>query len=148
MIQAHADAILDALRADADLIVYPVANGQPGSGTGVVPPGAEPPYVAVHITYSPALGPDPVAPTLDGRSTRGVARAFCHCVGHDDIAARAVAQRVAAALLDVKLTIAGRTCFPARYDSGTPPTPDESTGTAVISITDVYRLESVPGPTP
>lgn len=148
MIQAHADAILDLLRDDTDLTVFPVADGEPGSGTSIVPAGSLPPYVSVHITVGRALGPDPAAPTLDMRSGRVVARAYCHCVGTNDIGSRAVAQRVSAALLDVRVSIDGRSCYPIRFDSDVPPRDDESTGRLVSDLTVVYRLESVPGPTP
>lgn len=148
MIQAHADAFLTPLRADTGLVVYPVANAAPGSGTSTIPDGAAPPYVSVHVTFGRGLGPDPVNPTLDMRSGRALARAYCHCVGGDDIAARAVAQRVQAALLDVRPTIAGRTCYPIRFDAFEPPRPDESTGQLISDLVVVYRLESVPGPTP
>lgn len=146
MIQEHADALIGPLRAYPGLVVYPVANGQPGSGGYNVPPGAEPPYVSVHISFGRRLGPDPDSPTLDMRSGRIVAHAFCHCVGDDDIAARAVAQQVDAALIDVRPVIAGRTCYPVRFDSAAPPLQSGGTGRQVSELTVVYRLESVPGP--
>lgn len=138
-LQDHADAVLALLRGDAQLTVYPVADGEPGSGTGLVPAGATPPYVAVHITADRPLGE-----TLDMRSSRMVVRAYCHCVGDNLTAARAVADRVATRLLDVKPAIAGRSCFPIRHDASQPVRPDESTGRLVVDLVDVYRLESLP----
>lgn len=143
-IQAHADAILALLRADALLTVYPVESGQPGSADGVVPDGAQPPYVAVHLYVERPLGDGSTGEGLDGATARAVVRAYCHCVGANEIAARAVAQRVAAVLLDVRPAVTGRVVWPIRYDSGQPARSEESTGTLVSELTDVYRLESVP----
>jgi hypothetical protein len=132
-VQAHADAILALLRADASLTVYPDASGK-------IPAGAAPPYVRVYMHVERPLGP-----TMDMVSSRVVARAICHSVGANDIAARAVAQRVAARLLDVRPVIAGRTAWPIRHEQNQPPARDESTGTVVIDQVDVYRLETLPG---
>lgn len=134
----HAVAILAALRAVPGLTVYPPANGQPG--TEMVPAGAAPPYVVAYIQVTYDLGP-----TIDLRSTRAVARATCHSVGLTDTAARVVAGRVRAALLDLVPTIAGRRPWPIRYDDGRPPRNDTSTGRLVVDQVDVYRLESLPG---
>lgn len=139
MIQDHANAFLALLRADSQLTVYPEVEPDPDSDE-VVPAGALPPYVAVHIHMQRDVGP-----TLDMRSSRAVMRAYCHCVGGNDIAARAVAQRVAAAVLDVRPNVAGRNTFPIRHDQSVPPRPDKTTGALIVDQTDVYRLESVPG---
>jgi hypothetical protein len=148
VIQDHAGALIGLLRVASHLVVFPVEDGADGSGSANVPHRTAPPYVSVHVTFGRALGPDPVNPTLDMRSGRATARAYCHCVGRDDVGARAVAQLVEAALLDVRPTIAGRTCFPIRFESAEPPRSDESTGLLVANLTVVYRLDSVPGPTP
>ena len=132
MIQAHADAILALLRADPDLTVH----------DGHVPDGSEPPYVLVYVADA-----DPEqsnSHSLTAESTRHVTWAYCHCVGANQIAARAVAQRVRAALLDVTPTIPGRACWPIRREDGQPAQRDESTGVVVVDLVDVYRLESVP----
>lgn len=144
MIQAHADAVLGLLRADPQLTVYPAASGQPGSADGVVPLGATPPYVAVHLHVERPLGDGSGGEALDGLTSRAVCWIYLHCVGQDDIGARAVAQRAAALLLDKRPEITGRTAFPIRFDSGQPPRQDETTGSLVTELTDVYRLESVP----
>lgn len=144
MIQAHADAILGLLRADAGLTVYPVASGAAGSADGIVPLDATPPYVAVHLHMERPLGDGSGGEPLNGATTRAVMRAYCHCVGANDIAARAVSQRVATVLLDARPVVAGRKIFPIRYDFGQPARNDESTGSLVSELTDVYRLESVP----
>lgn len=146
--QDHANAVFGLLRADTGpppLVVYPAESGQPGSADGTVPDGAEPPYVAVHIHRErPYEGNGAAGDGLNGATQRVVLYAYCHCVGADEIGARAVAQRVEAALLDARPTVAGRTVHPIRYDSGQPPRSDESTGTLVSELTDVYRLETLP----
>jgi len=137
-LQDDADAVLALLRAIDGLTVYPAAGG----GATVVPTGAQPPYVSVHLVADRPLGG-----RLTHRSSRMRTRIYCHCVGADDIAARAVSDLVAGALLDVRPDIAGRACAPIRSEPGRDPRPDESTGESVVTITDVYRLESDPGST-
>lgn len=132
MIQAHADAILGLLRADPDLTVH----------DGHVPDGSEPPYVLVYVADADPEQSESASLTTE--SERHVTWAYCHCVGANQIAARAVAQRVRAALLDVTPTIPGRSCWPIRREEGQPAQRDESTGQVVVDLVDVYRLESVP----
>lgn len=135
-IQAHADAVLGLLRAVVGLTVYP----EPDS-IAQVPDGAEPPYVSVYVTTRYDLGP-----SLAAASSRAVTTVTAHCVGGNAIAARAVAQMVSGALLDVKPTIAGRSCYPIRQDPvDGPPRPDESTGHPVMDLIQQYRLETLPG---
>jgi hypothetical protein len=132
----HAAAVLALLRDSPDLTVYPAAGG----GIETVPTGAAPPYVAVHFTAARPLGG-----RLDHRSTRIVVRIYAHCVGATDIAARHVSDLVANVLLDIRPVIDGRTCYPIRHESSREPRDDESTGTLVATLTEVYRLESTPG---
>jgi hypothetical protein len=137
-LQDHADAFIELLRAQAALTLYPAASG----GTTTVPNGAPRPYVTVHFDADRPLGG-----RLTHRSTRLRMRAYVHCVGDDDIAARAVSDLVAGALLDVVPTIPGRVTFPIRSEvgGGREPRANESTGETVVTITDTYRLESLPG---
>jgi len=137
-LQDHADAVLALLRAQPDLTVYPPEGGGPNT----VPNGALPPYVSVHIASDRPLGA-----RLTMRSTRMRIRIYCHCVGADDIGARAVSDLVADVLLDAKVIIAGRSCYPIRSETGRDPREDESTGQSFVTITDTYRLESDPGST-
>lgn len=137
-LQDDGDAVLALLRAVPSLTVFPDEAG----GPTVVPAGALPPYVSVHFSSVASLGG-----TLSHRSTRHATRAYCHCVGADDIAARAVSVLVRNALLDVVPTIDGRVCFPIRNEVGRDPREDESTGEGRVTITDTYRLESLPGVT-
>jgi len=133
----HVDAILAQLRATG-LVVFPGPNGV-AAGEQLVPEGTRPPYVAVHFARPPGQSED-----LGEGTSRMVVRAYCHSVGATDISARAVAQRVADALLDAYLSVAGRSCFPVRHESSQSVPDDESTGRRVVDLVDVYRLESAP----
>lgn len=134
--QLHADAILALLAAapgSPALVVYDGKVPDP-------PTVASPPYVLVYLATT-----TPTGTSLTSSQDRAVTRAYCHCVGADAKAARAVAGRVHAALLNAKPTITGRVCFPIRDDdSGGPPDRDETTGVLVMDQVSVYRLESVP----
>lgn len=137
-IQAHADAILGLLRARPDLTVYPPED--PEDTGEIVPAGAEPPYVAVQIR--PGFG---LAGRVADATTDAVIDITTHCVGGNDIAARAVAQQVVDALLDVEPVIDGRQSRPIRYLDSPPARPDESTGRLVVDQIYVWRLETLPG---
>lgn len=135
MIQSHANAVLALLAAAAGTPALKVYDG-------AVPAGTVPPYVLVYFADYDPEGAD--SRPLTGASQRFVLRAYCHCVGGNQTAARAVAQRVRAALLDVIPSVSGRRCLPIRREDGQPTQRDESTGTLVQDKVDVYRLESVP----
>jgi hypothetical protein len=135
-LQDHADVMLELLRDDVELVVYPAESG----GPTIVPPGALPPYVSVHFVADTPLGGQ-----LDHRSTRMRVRAYAHCVGANDIAARAVSDRVRTAWLDVRPVIDGRVVYPIRNEVGRDPTANEATGAGTVVITDTYRLETTPG---
>lgn len=109
---------------------------------GVVPKGTEPPYVLVYSTVDPTeLDQDN---NFSGRSNVWITRWYCHCVGKgaDASAARAVQQRVRAALLDQTVTVPGLNCGLIRRESSTPPLKDESTGTLYMDAISVYRLKA------
>ena len=132
-IQAHADAILALLDADNTAPALVVYDGR-------VPDLTEPPYVVVYF----ADNDTPASSPLTGEYRRYAMWAYCHCAGGNQIAARAVAQRVRAALLDVTPTVTGRKCWPIRREEGQLVDRDESTGLLVMDGVSVYRLESVP----
>ncbi len=137
--QDHADAIL-ALLADAPpaspaLVVY---DGTVPKSTDVPPPAKQ--YVLVYFSTT-----TPDATSLDGDQDRTVTRVYCHCVGGDAAASRAIAGRVSRALLNARVSSAGRVCWPVRDDDSTsPPDRDQTTGVTVMDGVSVYRLESVP----
>ncbi|MCZ7440817.1 hypothetical protein O7598_30820 [Micromonospora sp. WMMC241] len=109
---------------------------------GAVPTGVTAPYVLVYFGDEDPELPD--SRPLEGVSERFVLRVYAHSVGGNAAAARALGERVRAALLDVTPAIAGRACWPIRREEGSPPQRDESTGTLVMDRVDIYRLESVP----
>ena len=139
--QADATAMLTLLRTAAAAIspavpVYPAAGGGPST----VPPDTPPRYISVHFaTERPKGG------RLDNRSTRTRTRAYAHCVGANDIAARALEDIVAAAWLDVRPTVAGRTCDPIQHEQTREVDVTEPVATTTVTLTAVYRLETGPG---
>ena len=124
MLDAHASAILDLLRADPHLTVY---DG------GTVPDLTEPPYVVVYLSIDAES-----MSRLCMSSDRTQVRLTTHSVGANGQAARIVASRVRAALLDVKLAVDGWTSYPIRRDYGQPPDRDESTGRVAMDAIDVW----------
>lgn len=134
-IQDHATAVLNLLRADTLLTVYD------GQVTGTADH-----YVLVY-TFRQLPGGQ-IAPDktpLTGDTTTVDMRFYCHCVGVDAIAARAVQGRVQAVLLDVTPAVSGRACFPIRWVEGQQQQRDEETLALVVDAVDVYSLVTVPG---
>jgi hypothetical protein len=129
--QAIINAVLALLAADVSLISY----------DGVVPNLTDPPYVLVYSSMGrPSEDPDN---SLDGRSKVFTARFYCHCVGANAVAARAVAQRVRSALLDVRPTVAGMQCGMIREQTDPPsPTRDEKTGSTVMDAIQIFELRA------
>jgi hypothetical protein len=137
--QDHAAAVLALLAADTGLpsLVY---------FDGFVPPATSPPYVVVYFAFDqPEPAQDSQSSSLVMTSARVDCSVYCHSVGANGIAARAVAARVSAALLDITPAVTGRACFPLRHVDTQPMARDESTGVLVMDQVDVYRLSTVPG---
>jgi hypothetical protein len=133
--QALANAGLNLLRADVGPPALVVHDGK-------VPNGSTPPYVLVYTTVDrPSEDEDNPG---NGQSRVWLARWICHCVGagEDGVAARAVAQRVRTALLDVRPVISGLSCGLIRSEPATPPQRDESTGDLVMDLVATYRLKA------
>lgn len=131
--QAMADAGLNLLRADLGPPALVVLDGP-------VPAGQQPPYIRAYTTIEWLPGPEDDNNALDGVSGRAVVRWTLHCVGANDQAARAVAQRARTQLLDKRPAIAGMVPGMIRHEQGVPPTVDEITGVAVVDAVHVYRL--------
>ncbi len=130
--QALANAGLALLTADTSLVVF----------DGVVPnPTPPPPFCVVYTSVNrPSEDPDNSA---DGLSRVWSAAWIVHCVGGDATAARAVAQRVRTALLDVRPVISGLSCNRIRMDPDSPPPQrDETTGVVVMDAVSTYRLRA------
>jgi hypothetical protein len=133
---------------------FTLARSAPGSPSlavydGAVPDSADVAYALVYFyieTPDGLAAPDAVSLTFDSDVID--AWAYVHCVGREpepERAARAVAGRFRSAVLNQTLTVAGRQCFPIRWDSGQPPQRNEDTGTTIADLVDVYSWRSVPG---
>ena len=133
--QDDATAMLELLR-DQPITVYPPEGGGPST----VPVGATPPYVSAHFVTQNINGG-----RLDGKSSRTRTRAYAHCVGANDIAARAMLDAVSAAWLDVRPVIAGRTCDKIEHEQTREAQPTEPVAQTTVTLTAIYVLETGPG---
>lgn len=138
--------------ADAFLAQLAAAPGGPPSLAvydGFVPDSPAAAYALVHFYIETPDGlqaPDAVPLTFDSDVIDALA--YVHCVGAEPQAARAaraVAGRVRAAVLNQALTVTGRQCFPIRWRQGQPPVRNEETGRVVFDQVDVYGFRAVPG---
>jgi hypothetical protein len=112
---------------------------------GKVDTAAVLPYTVVYFTITTPGGEvAPDAVDLTTMSDVIVLNIYTHNVGGNAAAARAVSWKVRAALLNVKPVVAGRKCHPIRHWDDAPPVRDESTGSMIMDLADVYRLRSVP----
>lgn len=134
MIDEHAAAMLALLTAT---ITPPrkVFDGKVDAGTD---PSATP-YVLAYF--------DSADPEFDKEANawRFETTATLHCVGGNAQAARQMADLARTALVAVRPTVSGRSCFPITREPGTPPQRDESTGALVMDQVDTYTLRSLPG---
>lgn len=137
-VQQHAAAVLGLLQADTGPPQLVVLDG-------FVPTGTNPPYVVVYFSViSPEAAVAPESSNLDYDSRQVDCWIYCHSIGANGVASRAVAGRVATALLDRTPTITGRFCWPIRHIENQPASRDESTGTLIVDQVDVYRLSTIP----
>lgn len=138
--QLHTNAFLTLARAAPPGSPALVVHDGEVPREPVVAADALPPYV---LLYTYTSRPD--GSSLTHQSDHAITRGIFHCVGSDAAAARAIAGRVAAGLLDVTPIIAGRVCFPIR-DAGDsrPPRPDDTISPRVMDQVVVYTLESLP----
>jgi hypothetical protein len=137
-IQAHANAVLG-------LLVPPNVPATTAVYDGAVPNGAVLPYLLVYMylmTPDGLAAPDAVPLSFD--SDVADFWIYCHCLGADGVAARAVSAQARLALLNVTPTVTNRLCFPIRWREGNPPRRDEETGPLVMDQVDVYGFRSVP----
>lgn len=136
--QALADAGLNLLRADLGPPALAVFDGKVDEDpvTGL---SADPPYVLVYTTVE--WPPGAPGDALDGVAGSPTVRWICHCVGGNQDAARAVAQRVRAALLNKRPAMAGLDSGLIRMESSPPPQRrDESTSEHTWDAIVTYRL--------
>lgn len=135
--QDDATAMLELLYAQTDVTTYPAEDGGPST----VPTNALPPYRSVHFaTEHTAEGG-----SMTHLSTRTITRAFVHCVGANDIAARAMVRKTKEAWLDVRLDLPGRNAVRIKHEQTRDAQPTEPVAKTTVTITTIYRLEHVPG---
>lgn len=135
MIDEHVTAVL-ALLNGAITSPRKVFDGKVPDGTDV----RATPYVLAYFS-----GGYPER-EFDATSQRFELRITLHCVGGNAQAARMLSDLGAVALLDVRPTVTGRTCWPIwQEEPSGPPQRDESTGSTVMDQIDSYLLASVPG---
>jgi hypothetical protein len=135
VIDEHAAAVLALLDADNTAPALVVYDGR-------VPSGIDPKATPYVLAYFSGGWPDL---TFTSITLTFQLRITLHCVGGNAQAARMVSDRGRAALLDVRPTIAGRSCYPIRWDLSLPPGRDETTGSMVMDQVDEYVLSSIPG---
>ena len=144
MIRAHLDAVLALL---APLTVPPASmlvrdgtvDDESHPVTATAPPAT--PYVVVSTDSMPMRG-DRLADwssILDGLL-------YVTCVGSDRREAQWAQEKTRALLLDVRPTVAGRSCWSLKLVDGDPMRPDRDVTPPVLVAVDVYRLASTPGP--
>lgn len=141
----HADAGLDLLAADDGLTVYDGHVPTVLDPATSQPVTAPPPYVLVYTSVSWPGRDTGVANALDGLAVTVTVDWIVHCVAETGAAARALAMRVRAALLNRRPTIAGRNCGLIVLDDVQAPQRDETTGRLVMDQVVTYSMTSVPG---
>lgn len=134
MIDEHASAVLTLLNA-AVTAPRKVFDGKVDANTD---PRVNP-YVLVYFDSN-----DPEF-DFEAGAWRFDLTVTCHSVGGNAQAARQIADLVRSALLAVRPTVAGRSCYPISREAGSPPQRDESAGFLVMDQIDQYLLSSIPG---
>lgn len=129
MIRAHIDAVVALLNASPNVVVH----------DGIVPNNAALPYVVVFADQG-AADPTSLAYASDWRTFH----LHTTCVGSTQLQVRALAERVDAALLDQRPTVAGRSVAPLRKALTQPVRQDTDVDPPVLFAADVWVLSSVP----
>lgn len=130
MIAEHAAAVMALL--DPDPVWSPYDGALPN------PTPALPYWVVYFASAWPDLNFRGVTKTFQ-------LRIYVHNVAGNGDAARKGSDRARALLLDVRPAVAGRTCYPIRWEESQPPQRDDTTGAVVMDAVDTYLLASVPG---
>lgn len=129
MIAAHVDAVRNLVDAVANVTVY----------DGTVPNSPVLPYVVMYGDQGAAE-----ANAYTEVSSFRRFRVQTTTVAANQPQARALAERVESALLDVRPTVAGRTCVPIRKETSQPVRRDDDVDPPVFYAVDVWVLSSVP----
>ena len=129
--ETHARIVLDLLTNDGNQPVY----------NNYAPDNVAPPYLYVfsHVWW-PGNGSD--GQNFDMVTNQCMTRAYVHCVGETDEAARALSNRVRQLLVNVKPVIAGRSCSLIQQESSNTPDKDERSGVLVMDAVASYLFSS------
>lgn len=130
MIVEHVEAFAGLIDAVANVTVY---ADEPVPNTPTFP------YVAVYGNQGV-----PVEATFDSQSTTVPFTFQTTCVGKTQGQLRALADRVQAALVDVRPTVAGRSCSQLTKVASQPVRLDTSVTPPVFIAVDVWAFTSVP----
>lgn len=129
---AGADELLMLLRALPALTVHDAK----------VPDAAPLPYALAYFEMATADGAEVTPLTQDTQAVD--LTLYLHSVAGNAAAARAIQWKTWTALVNTRITVAGRRTWPVRQIDAAPATKDESTGKLIVDLTDVYRLRSIP----
>lgn len=130
MIRATTDAVLAKLREDPVLATCTFDGDVAGEPQR---------YCVININNGDRYGD-----RLAGPEVSATFRVAVRSIGADRWGAQAVAERVFAQLMNVKLTITGRNCSTIRHDGGQPTTRDDSDDPIVWVATDFFTFTSDP----
>lgn len=129
MIDAHVSAVRTLVDAVPNVTVY----------DGTVPNNPTYPYVVLYGDQGAAL-PNSFTEVSTFRSFR----VQTTTVAINQPQARALAERVESALLDVRPTVTGRKCVPIRKETSQPVRRDDDVDPAAFYAVDIWVLSSVP----
>ena len=128
MIRDHVTAVLALISADTNVTVY----------DGRVPNDPTLPYVVVRTDTGRRE-----RSALPASSDRLTLRIWATSVGLTRASAQVVSERVTAALLDVRPTVASRSCFPITSVNSQPSRVDD-VNTDLVYVLDEFELVSIP----
>jgi len=129
--ETHARVVLDLLTNDGNQPVY----------NNYAPDNTAPPYLYVYShVWWPGSGSD--GQNFEGVTNQCVTRAYVHCVGETDEAARSLSNRVRQLLVNVKPVIAGRSCSLIQQESSNTPEKDERSGVLIMDAVASYLFTS------
>ncbi len=128
MIRDHVTAVLALISADTNVTVY----------DGRVPNEPTLPYVVVRTDTGRRE-----RSALPASSDRLTLRIWATSVGLTRTSAQVVSERVTAALLDVRPTVASRSCFPITSVNSQPARVDDVVQ-SLVYVLDEFELVSIP----
>ena len=129
MIEAHVSAVRNLVDAVPNVTIY----------DGTVPNDPAYPYVVLYADQGAAF-----ANAYTEVSTFRTFRVQTTTVAANQPQARALAERVESALLDVRPTVTGRKCAPIRTETAQPVRRADDVDPVVFYAVDIWALSSVP----